>query len=55
MGFLFVECNVMEAAGTGFDKIVQDYDDVDEKILAYCFIELGISGSINLIGIRANS
>ena len=28
---VLVSCNVMEAAGTGFDKIVEDYKDADEK------------------------
>ena len=28
---VLVKCNVMEAAGTGFDKIMQDYADVDES------------------------
>ena len=32
---VFVKCNVMEAAGTGFDKIVQDYADVDENHKPY--------------------
>lgn len=28
---MLVSCNVMEAAGTGFDKIVEDYKDADDK------------------------
>ncbi len=27
---ILVKCNVMEAAGTGFDKIIQDYESADE-------------------------
>ena len=28
---VLVKCNVMEAAGTGFDKIIQEYADADEN------------------------
>ena len=34
---VFVSCNVMEAAGTGFDKIVEDYKQADEKHRPYIF------------------
>lgn len=34
---ILVACNVMEAAGTGFDKITEDYSDVDEKHKPYIF------------------
>lgn len=34
---VFVKCNVMEAAGTGFDKIVSDYADADENHKPYIF------------------
>ena len=34
---VFVECDVMEAAGTGFDKIVVDYADADENHKPYIF------------------
>lgn len=34
---VLVACNVMEAAGTGFDKITEDYADVDEKHKPYIF------------------
>ena len=32
---VLVHCDVMEAAGTGFDKIVEDYSDADEKHKPY--------------------
>ena len=28
---ILVKCRVMEAAGTGFDKIIQEYEDADER------------------------
>jgi len=28
---ILVKCNVMEAAGTGFDKIIQDYEKADDR------------------------
>ncbi len=34
---VFVKCDVMEAAGTGFDKIVSDYADADENHKPYIF------------------
>ena len=34
---LLVACNVMEAAGTGFDKIVEEYVKADEKHKPYIF------------------
>ena len=34
---VFVKCNVMEAAGTGFDKIIQEYADADENHKPYIF------------------
>ncbi len=34
---VFVSCNVMEAAGTGFDKIVEDYKQADEMHRPYIF------------------
>lgn len=34
---VFVKCNVMEAAGTGFDKIIQEYSDADENHKPYIF------------------
>lgn len=34
---VLVACNVMEAAGTGFEKIEQEYADVDEKHKPYIF------------------
>ena len=47
-----VKCNVMEAAGTGFEKIMQEYEEADEKhrpvpggtvhdekVLAFCYDE----------------
>ena len=34
---ILVKCNVMEAAGTGFDKIVEEYADADEKHRPYIF------------------
>ena len=34
---ILVKCNVMEAAGTGFDKIIQEYKDVDEKHRPYIY------------------
>ena len=34
---VLVKCNVMEAAGTGFDKIMQEYQDVDEKHRPYIY------------------
>ena len=27
-----MKCRVMEAAGTGFDKIIQEYEDADESV-----------------------
>lgn len=34
---VLVKCNVMEAAGTGFDKIIEDYAPFDEKHQPYIF------------------
>ena len=34
---ILVKCNVMEAAGTGFDKIIQEYADVDENHRPYIY------------------
>ncbi len=34
---ILVKCNVMEAAGTGFDKITQEYANVDEKHKPYIY------------------
>lgn len=34
---ILVKCNVMEAAGTGFDKITQEYSEVDEKHRPYIY------------------
>ncbi len=34
---VFVKCDVMEAAGTGFDKIVADYANADENHKPYIF------------------
>lgn len=34
---ILVSCNVMEAAGTGFDKIVEDYSKADEKHRPYIY------------------
>lgn len=34
---VLVKCNVMEAAGTGFDKIIEDYRDADSKHQPYVF------------------
>ena len=34
---ILVKCNVMEAAGTGFDKITQEYKDVDENPRPYIY------------------
>lgn len=34
---VLVACNVMEAAGTGFDKIVEDYRNADEKHRPYVY------------------
>ena len=34
---LLVACNVMEAAGTGFDKITEEYANADEKHKPYIF------------------
>ena len=34
---VFVKCKVMEAAGTGFDKIIEDYAKADEKHKPYIF------------------
>ena len=34
---VLVKCNVMEAAGTGFDKIIQDYSKVDDNHKPYIF------------------
>lgn len=34
---ILVKCNVMEAAGTGFDKIMQEYMDADEHHRPYIY------------------
>ena len=34
---MLVKCNVMEAAGTGFDKIIADYTDTDESHRPFIF------------------
>lgn len=34
---VLVACNVMEAAGTGFDKIAEEYADTDERHKPYIF------------------
>ena len=34
---VFVKCKVMEAAGTGFDKIIEDYAEADENHKPYIF------------------
>ena len=34
---VLVECNVMEAAGTGFDKITEEYEDADEAHKPYIY------------------
>lgn len=34
---VLVRCNVMEAAGTGFDKIIEDYADADDRHKPYVF------------------
>ena len=34
---ILVKCNVMEAAGTGFDKIMQEYMDADERHRPYIY------------------
>lgn len=34
---IFVKCNVMEAAGTGFDKITQEYENADSKHKPYIY------------------
>lgn len=34
---VLVACNVMEAAGTGFDKIIEEYTDADEKHKPYVY------------------
>ena len=34
---ILVKCNVMEAAGTGFDKITQEYMDADEHHRPYIY------------------
>lgn len=34
---VLVLCNVMEAAGTGFDKIVEEYSAVDDKHKPYIY------------------
>lgn len=34
---VLVNCNVMEAAGTGFDKIVEEYKDADETHRPYIY------------------
>ena len=34
---VLVRCDVMEAAGTGFDKIVEEYRDADERHRPYIF------------------
>lgn len=34
---VLVRCNVMEAAGTGFDKIIEDYEQADENHKPYVY------------------
>ena len=34
---IFVKCNVMEAAGTGFDKIMEDYQSADDRHKPYIY------------------
>ena len=34
---VLVKCNVMEAAGTGFEKIVEEYSDADDKHQPYIY------------------
>lgn len=34
---ILVACNVMEAAGTGFDKIIEEYNDADEAHKPYIY------------------
>ena len=34
---ILVACNVMEAAGTGFDKIMEEYAAVDEAHKPYIY------------------
>lgn len=34
---VLVSCNVMEAAGTGFDKIVEEYEEKDERHKPYIY------------------
>lgn len=34
---VLVRCNVMEAAGTGFDKIIEEYEDADETHKPYIY------------------
>lgn len=34
---MLVSCNVMEAAGTGFDKIIEEYRDVNETHRPYVY------------------
>lgn len=34
---VLVGCNVMEAAGTGFDKIIEEYEDVDKTHKPYIY------------------
>lgn len=34
---VLVKCNVMEAAGTGFDKIIQEYNSADQNHKPYIF------------------
>lgn len=36
---VFVHCNVMEAKGTGFEKIVEDYKDQDQYHKPYIFFK----------------
>ena len=35
---VLVACNVMEAAGTGFDKIIEEYMDADERHKPYIYL-----------------
>ena len=37
---VLVACNVMEAAGTGFDKIMEEYASADEAHKPYIFHHL---------------
>lgn len=34
---ILVACNVMEAAGTGFDKIIEEYKEVDGAHKPYIY------------------